>query len=199
MNFFIRLGSFFYTLLRDPFVWWIATFLIGVTLLSRSLATDVLSGSPILLKICMSIGSWIPWIPKIAVTYSKFPEVAFFILTLLWVTLPLQIGVMIWLWPSSALIRSEVIPYARKYPIRFPGGVLLVLVLMTISTIWQLDATDVAKLSGWRPSSFMSEMPNSQAWFGFGAAVHFFAISFLAFIFFKSVNLIVGNKLHTRS
>lgn len=166
-------------LVRDPFLWWIILFLFGITQVSAALPVDVLSRNPLLQAFCSGVGAWLPWVPKTASTYANFPEVASLLLTVMWASLPLQIATVMWMLPRSAILQSQTIPYLHKYPVRFPVGVTIVAVLALTVMIGHMDAEDVSGLTGTRPSVFLSNMPGSQSWFGFGVGFLFFAVSML--------------------
>lgn len=170
---------------RDPFIWWIGAYFFCTWLAATSLPSDVLGQNPWLQDLCNYISGWLPWIFRTAETFDKFPDIALLMLSSLWVTLPIQIGSVIWLSSVSSILRAEIIPWSSKYPIRFPVGIFVVIVIQfyLMST---MNAHDMETLSGWR-AFFLSYVSKSQGWFGFGIGFIFFATSFLTAIFFKSI------------
>jgi hypothetical protein len=188
MNFSRYLSAKLAALSRNPFLWWIGTYFFGTWSIASLLPPDGLSRNLWLQDFYTDMSDWMPWILKTATTFEKFPDVALFMLTLLWVTLPIQVGIIIWLSAISPILRAEIVPFSFKYPVRFPVGILAVVAIL-FYLLFTMNARDMAELSGWR-ASFFSYISESRAWFGFGAGLSFFATSLLTAIFFKSVFII---------
>lgn len=171
--------------LNDPFIWWCIAFLAGAWLLSSAVSTNVIELNPWLNDICTFTTSWMPWVLKSSESFVNFTEVALLVLSVLWITLPIQIGIVTWLTSKSLILHAEIIPWLQKYPFRFPIGVLFVDVIL-FYLLLTLNAVDIERLSGWRAFLF-SYMSVHQGFFGIGIGLMFLSCSFLSAIFSKSV------------
>jgi hypothetical protein len=188
------IGLFAGKLIRDPFLWVGVVYLWGTPRLAATLPTDVLTQRPILQDFCITIGTWMPWVGSTAATYIKFPEVALLLLSFAWSTLPLQIAVFVWLSSFSPILQAEILPYARKYPVRFPVGLFIVMSIAFFLAISAMNAENTAKLTGFRPAAVFSHMPESQAGFGTGIGVVFFFVSLLCCGLLKSIWLVLSAR-----